>query len=310
MNNTPYNLADDGNTYKVTSGTRFVNLAASDSTMGGSGGSECKQVGTAYGDGRDYHDSWYLLNPGAPLSGGTDGTVYRLHTTGTDPGNLAGTAQKTTNGEQSFALYMSATGATGSPRIYGLGAMQAFTPLCAGGYTASGYTCPIGSTSTSSEFYLAQIDAVHAGKTVQIQLWDPGDTCATVGSNCLAANLQILLPTTAGWTPTSFTWAGKVGTSDGNANSACNTNTGTASSVATSVSTSTLGRFNGCWLTISVVVPDSATYALCTDGSGNAIACQDGWWKIRYNMTGTGASNDVTTWKVTIRGNPVHLKVP
>ncbi len=42
--------------------------------------------------------------------------------------------------------------------------MQAFTPLSANGSTVQ------------SEFYLAQIDAVHAGKTLQISLWDPGDT--------------------------------------------------------------------------------------------------------------------------------------
>jgi hypothetical protein len=39
-------------------------------------------------------------------------------------------------------------------------------------------------------------------------------------------------------------------------------------------------------------------------------AQQSGWWKIRYNMTGNGTSNDVTTWKVQIKGNPVHLIVP
>jgi hypothetical protein len=292
-NNTPYNLDDDGVVVSVSSGSLFTNLQASDTTMGGSGGSECSQTNTLYGDGRDYHNSWYLLNPGPGLTGGPNGTVYRLHTTGTDPANPGGTAQTGTNGEQSFALYMTASG--GSPRIYGLGAMQAFTPLCAGGGT-----CPVASTTTSSEFYLAQIDGVHVGKTVEIQLWDPGDTSP------LTANLQILVPNSGGWSPTTFTWRAKGGTSNSNVNSACDTNTGTNTSVTTSTGAS-LGVFNGCWLTISVVVPTG--YAACGT-VGNPIACQDGWWKIRYNMTGTGTSNDVTTWKVSIRGNPVHLKVP
>ena len=66
-----------------------------------------------------------------------------------------------------------------------------------------------------------------------------------------------------------------------------------------SVQTSTpASRFNGCWLTIQIPIP--STYA----------AQQQGWWKIRYTMTGTGVSDDVTTWKVAIRGNPVHLIVP
>jgi hypothetical protein len=284
-NNTPYVLSDDP--LIASSGNRFTNLDAADSTMGGSGGAECRKSATGYGDGRDYHLSWYLLNPGNPLTGGPKGTIYRIHTTGTDP---AGSLLSNTDGEQSFALFASATG--GSPRIYGFGAMQMFTPLCAGGYSG----CPVASTTTSSEFYLAQIEDVHAGKTVEIQLWDPGDTCSTPGSNCLAANLQILIPNSGGWTATPLDYTAKVGTSNSGVNSACNTNTGTGvSSITTSLSTSSLGVFNGCWITIRIPVDPNYT------------APQDGWWKIRYNMTGTGTSNDVTTWKVALLGNPVHL---
>ncbi len=60
--------------------------------------------------------------------------------------------------------------------------MQAFTPLSAAG------------SAVSSEFYLAQIAAQYAGKTVEISLWDPGDT------NPLSASLEILRPTSGGWT--------------------------------------------------------------------------------------------------------------
>ena len=118
-------------------------MAFYDSTMGGSGGSECRQQPAAYGDERDYHDAWYLLNPGgAGLTGGPNGTTYRLHTTGTDPSNV--TQQRGTDGEQSFAIYATSAQAQagggaclvavppsscGYPRVYGLGAMQAFTPL-------------------------------------------------------------------------------------------------------------------------------------------------------------------------------------
>mgnify|MGYP001391946105 CR=1 FL=1 len=77
-----------------------------------------------------------------------------------------------------FAFYASATG--GTPRIYGLGAMEAYIRLPGG---------------QASEFYLAQIDAVHAGKTMIINLWDPGDT----GS--LSADLEILQPTGSGFSP-------------------------------------------------------------------------------------------------------------
>jgi Flp pilus assembly protein TadG len=279
-NNTPYIRTDD--TLLVTSGNLFKQIAARDSTMGGTNGSECKQSSTAYGDGRDYHDAWYLLNPGNPLTGGANGTIYRLHTTGTDPSSV--TQQRSTDGEQSFAIYATDTQApTTYPKVYGLGAMQAFTPLSAAGST------------TTSEFYLAQIDAVHKGKTLEIRLWDPGDTSP------LAASLEILIPNSAapgGYQAATVSYSGIKGTTNSGANSACNTN---SSSSTTSIQTSTgasLGLFNGCWLTIDAVIP--SWY----------VGDSQGWWKIRYTMSGNGTSNDVTTWTADIRGNPVHLVTP
>ena len=190
------------------------------------------------------------------------------------PSNTA--TQKGTNGENSFALYASASG--GTPKLYGLGAMQAFTPLSASG------------SAVVSEFYLAQIDANYAGKTIEIQLWDPGDT------NPLSAVLAILAPTSSGWSATAMSYtATKSTTNSGAAN--CNALTGTGvMSVQTNVGATT-GTFNGCWLTIHVPIPTGYT------------AAQQGWWKIRYTMNGNGTSNDVTTWTTRILGNPVHLVV-
>lgn len=272
-NNTPYDLTDD--TLVTTSGGLFRQIDADDSTMGGSNGAnECRQQNSAYGDGRDYHNSWYRLNPNNPLTGGPNGTTYRIHTTGTDPNNVA--QQRSTDGEQSFAIYATDDQAPNVyPKVYGLGTMQMFTPLKAAG------------SPVQSEFYMAQIDAVHAGKTLTIGLWDPGDT------NPLTANLEILIPTANGWAPTTMNYTAAVGTTNGNATSACNSNTGSG---VTSITTATpTSRFNGCWLTIDVAIPNGYQ------------AYQSGWWKIRYTMNGTGTSFDVTTWSAQIRGNPVHL---
>ena len=109
--------------------------------------------------------------------------------------------------------------------------MQAFTPL-----TGSGRA------TVSSEFYLAQIDAVHAGKTIEIHLWDPGDT------NPLNAKLQILDPDqrTPGRRRTSRYTATQGTSNSGRA--ACGTLTGTGvTQVETNVGATT-GTFNGCWL--------------------------------------------------------------
>jgi hypothetical protein len=255
-------------------------------TAAGGGIVDCRtQTDGPYGDGRDYHSNWYLLYD--TMVGGTTGPrIYRVHTTGTDPANLA--QQQATDGANSFAIYASAFG--GTPKVYGLGAMQAFTPLQASGGT------------TQSEFYLAQIEKVHANKTVEIALWDPGDT------DPLTASIEILIPTSTGWTATPVTYTATLGTSastraDGPAPQPdCRTLSRTTPnnnpiSTYTSGGGSTTGKFNGCWLTIHAVIP------------GGYQGDQQGWWKIRYTMTGTGTSNDVTTWKVQILGNPVHLIV-
>lgn len=289
--NTLYDQSDDS--LLATTGSLFKNMNATDTTMGGSataGLSDCRTwTDSTYNDGRDYHDRWYRIFSG--LTGGASGSkIYRLHTTSTDPTNA--NAQKNTNGENSFALYASASG--GTPKFYGLGAMQAFTPLSAGSGGSS--------TTVSSEFYLAQIDKVHAGKTLQISLWDPGDT------DPLTANLEILIPTSSGWTATPVTYSATLGTTntgraDGTSGKPdCRTQTRTTASTSPintyTVGGNTTGKFNGCWLTIVAVIP--TTYN----------ADQNGWWKIRYTMTGNGTSNDVTTWKADIRGNPVHLVLP
>ncbi len=274
-NNTPYNLADD--TLIKTSGNKFTNLNGSDTSMGGPNGqAECRQTSSVYGDGRDYHDSWVLLNPANPLSGGPNGTVYRLHTTSTDPAN--GAAQRNANGEQSFAIYASASGT--APEIYGLGAMQMFSPLeVAGG-------------SAYSEFYIAQVPQAHAGKTLELSLWDPGDT------GNLAANIQIEIPTAGGWTPVSMTWSSLTGTSGGAQNCSSYSQNVTGNAITTNAGGGSTGIYNGCWLIIDVTIP------------ANYTAQQQGWWKIRYNMSGNGTSSDVTTWTAKIRGNPVHLVLP
>ena len=274
MEDTLYDLSDD--TLVASSDDLFRDVSGADTTMGGSGSGtdDCKyNTDTRFHDGRDYHDRWFRLASG--LDGGLNGHVYRIHTTSTDPASAG--AQTGTNGENSFAIYTSASGT--APKVYGLGAMQAFTPL-----TSSGST-------QSSEFYLAQIEKVHAGKTIEIHLWDPGDT------RPLNAKMQILMPTSdTTWAATNFTYTATQGTSN-SGRATCGALTGSGTEVETNVG-NTNGTFNGCWLILRATIPPLYD------------APADGWWKIRYNMTGTGQSNDVTTWTVNIIGNPVHLVLP
>src|SRR5207344_277598 len=100
----------------------------------------------------------------------------------------------------SFSFFAKASG--GTPRIYGIGSMEAYVRLPGG---------------QATEFYLAQIDSVHAGKTMVIDLWDPGDT------GNLSASLEILTPTASNYVPATFSYTAAQGSG---AASACNSRSG------------------------------------------------------------------------------------
>lgn len=269
---TPYDLLDDGAAVG-SFGNTYRQLTGDDSTLGGNNGATDCSTAT-------WHNGWVRLANN--LSGGVLGTTYRVHSYSTDPGTAPGdsTNQLSTTALNSFAIW--ATAAGGTPRVYGNGAMEAYVRL------------PGGQAST---FYLAQIEAAHAGKTMVIDLWDPGDT----GS--LSATLRIKQPTSGGYTDATFTYQGIRGSSDSNASN-CSTTPVTASFVVTNPGNNS--QYNGCWLRMTIVLPTN--YSAPTPPGET----EPGWWKIQYTMGGSTSSfsTDLTTWKVAIRGNPVHLVVP
>jgi hypothetical protein len=284
---TPFLFNDD--VIRAESGSLFANIRASDASLGGPTGSgiaDCSVGATSNtADGRYWHNRWWKVP--WTLEGGR---TYRIHTRSTDPGNAD--AMNDANGHNSFALWASASG--GTPRIYGLGAMEAFTPLNGGYDPAVGCT---GGQDGCAEFYLAQIDAEHAGKTMVISLWDPGDT------GVLPANLKILEPTPSGYAETTFSYSATP-VANG-AVSSCATNSSTSTDTITT-NTGSSSRFNGCWLTIEIPLPTD--YA-APRPSTEPASVEGGWWKIRYIMGGAVDDNafDLTTWQVELRGNPVHL---
>lgn len=272
-NDTPYTYDDD--TLVASTGSTFRRLHLRDPDLGGN-------TGGAYGSPGDcrstsWHNEWWPMPGAQSLSPGK----YRLHTTSrifTDPkaGTLDGTDNQTdATGLNAFAIWTTSDGPV-APRVYGLGAMEAYFPL------------PGNDTSI---FYLAQIDAVHKGKWMDIDLWDPGDT----GS--LTATLSFLAPGST--TGERFYWNQSIGSAKP-ASFPCGPQT---SSRVQSITTSTGsgGIYNGRWLRICIEIPDEY------DAPVDPQSGERGWWKIRYQMSNSGASTDLTTWQVSIRGNPVHL---
>ena len=246
-NNTPYDTSDD--TLVATSGSTFANEIQADysgvmGTPAHSGLTDCST--------NPYHNAWYTLATG--LSAGR----YRVNV------NTSSSNNNSTNAENMFSLWVTSTG---TPQVYGEGKMAAYNNLVAG----------------NQLFYLAQIGAENAGKTMEISLFDPGD----VSGN---AYLRIESPDGNSYNYATFSWSADNGTSGTN---------------VTQIQTASSGGsfFNDRLITIDVALPSTyGSVGLTPPGETQA-----GWWKIEYQVSG---GNDTTTWQVGIRGSPVHLIVP
>jgi hypothetical protein len=140
--------------------------------------------------------------------------------------------------------------------------------------------------STTADFYLAQVDPVHAGKTMRVTLFDSGE-----GAN----TLRILDPN---GDPASFTWS-----------TLCNPPTppsGSCSGSGTSLDVSGSGaqpysglrstsKYNDRYMTLDIALPANYTGLYGTKT----------WWKVQY--TAGANPTDRTTWSANIVGDPVHL---
>jgi len=153
-----------------------------------------------------------------------------------------------------WSLRASTSGPTAA--VYGLGDMAVYSN--------------VDGTAGNTEFYLAEVDEIHAGKSLIIELWDPGDASGN-------HSLRIVDP--------SGSWPACEWTSDnpsypGGSLSHCDIPTSS-------------GRFDDHLVTIRVEIPSSYTCG------------SDCWWSIDYNYV--GVTQDTTTWAAHIAGNPVRL---
>jgi hypothetical protein len=202
------------------------------------------------------HNQW------VPMASGLSQGFYRLNVnTSVDANNL------NVGAENLFSIWVHAS--SGNARVYGSGRMAAYTNLDAGNQT----------------FYFSQIEKVHAGKTLEIQLFDPGESSGD-------AFLRFLSPDGDTYSYATFDWTADDGRSG----------TG-VTSLQTSIGGS--AQFNNHLVTIEIALPK--TYGKTGLNPPGDITDEDGWWQIEYNIN---AANDTTTWQVSIRGNPVHLIIP
>ena len=156
-------------------------------------------------------------------------------------------------------------------------------------------------TGSSASFYLAQVDPIYRGKTMKVNLFDPGEG---------ASKLEILDPN---GNPVTFDWTTPCGTVNGQtiaapSGNSCNSTTHTAGSNGVAYldvsgtgtqpygNLSSTSKYSDRMISAYIKLPSDYTTQYGTKT----------WWKIRYTTT-TGTVTDRTTWSVAILGNPVHL---
>ena len=126
----------------------------------------------------------------------------------------------------------------------------------------------------TADFFLAEIDPVHAGKQARVSLWDTADGME---------NLQILDPN---GNPVAFTYSTSDGAYTNLANDTC------SGEPCLNVSGN---LFNNRLIELVIDLPTTATFA----------GYPDNWWNINY-VSGSSVW-DRTVWGVEILGDPVRL---
>jgi Flp pilus assembly protein TadG len=227
-------------------GTKLADLSGYFGTPSGSGLTDCST--------NPAHNKW------VSMAAGLNAGIYRLNVnTSLAPANL------NVGAENLFSIWVKSAG---DARVYGGGRMAAYTNLDTG----------------QQKFYFAQIEKTHAGKTMEIKLFDPGETTGN-------AYLRLLSPDGNSYHYQTFDWESDDGRSGTN---------------VTEIQTS-----NGSPLfdnkEITITVPLPTTYGQGGINPPGDITDEDGWWLIEYQLSN---GNDTTTWSVNIRGNPVHLVIP
>ena len=277
-------------------------------------------------DGTQFDQADNLLLPPIPAVDGT--LVYSPAPTdcptyndgATDP-NLTGTVDDA-NWEPAFVIpgaapsgryYLSVRtpdGSSGNKNMYGLRARAAFGPAFCSTLTDS--TCPsinaldrmsvhIGENTriptagpSRADFYFAEISEVHAGKEMELLIWD-----AAEGSQFMQFLDPFGVPMPFKWETvnqqTTFAWTTPFVRGDlpGSGETEVTTCPYAPALGGPCLDVAGANDFHNRMLRVRI------------DLTGYTCNAGDCWWRINYQST--AAVNDTTTWSVNIIGDPVRL---
>ena len=148
-------------------------------------------------------------------------------------------------------------------------------------------------SGTTADFYLAQIDPIHAGKTMRINLFDSGE-----GANSCRSSIPTATRRAFSWTTPCNPPTPPTGTCSGTGDrrpSERSTCPGAATQPYTGLHSTS--KYNDRFITIDIPLPPNYT----TVSRRRTV---------RGGRSGTNAGSaptDRTTWSVNIVGDPVHL---
>ncbi|HWB88863.1 MAG TPA: pilus assembly protein TadG-related protein [Acidimicrobiia bacterium] len=165
-------------------------------------------------------------------------------------------------GNNSYSLLASSSNfSTSDPvRVYSINEMSIFTNDDDGDATV----------------YIAEVDPIHANKTLELKFFDPGETSGN-------GTMTVVAPPgvsghSCSWTATNV-YTGPLGALSGNTCSVTSASSGNS-------------LYNGEWITMQIQIP--ANYTCTTD-------C---FWKMNLDLN---VAHDRTTWEARVIGNPVAL---
>jgi hypothetical protein len=137
-------------------------------------------------------------------------------------------------------------------------------------------------TSSATQFYLAEVPSYYAGKTFVVEMYDPGESSQT-------GTLQPIDPRTG--------FAFNSGQCRIYSRNITETSWGAPDAVINAGGTCQESvspqEYNGRWLKFEMDLPV---------GYSCGSNC---WWKMKYSYP--SAVNDTTTWRAFMVGNPIHL---
>jgi hypothetical protein len=132
--------------------------------------------------------------------------------------------------------------------------------------------------SGQATVYIAEVDPIHANKTLELRFFDPGEGSGN-------ADMTVVPP--PGVTGYSCSWTASDSVPPNN------TTSGSGCSIQTTqAGPPPVALFNGEWITMEIEIPPGYTCGA------------DCFWKMDLDLN---TSHDRTTWEARIIGNPVKL---